>query len=53
MSETWILLGATSSMARAMARQLALQGLGVTDTVVGEDVADTLHDVLVANGRHR
>ena len=38
MSETWILLGATSSMAQAMARQLAEAGNGVI--LAGRDLED-------------
>lgn len=38
MSETWILLGATSSMARAMARQLAEEG--ATLLLAGRDMDD-------------
>ncbi len=38
MTETWILLGATSSMARAMARQLADEGAQLV--LAGRDMAD-------------
>jgi short-subunit dehydrogenase len=38
MAETWILLGATSSMARAMARALAERGDGLV--LAGRDMAD-------------
>ncbi|SHI90408.1 Short-chain dehydrogenase [Palleronia salina] len=38
MSDTWILLGATSSMARAMARELA--GAGATLILAGRDMDD-------------
>jgi short-subunit dehydrogenase len=38
MSETWILLGASSSMARAMARQLAERGAALV--LAGRDLAD-------------
>jgi short-subunit dehydrogenase len=38
MNDTWILLGATSSMARAMARQLAVRGDGII--LAGRDMDD-------------
>jgi len=38
MSETWIILGATSSMARALARALAARGDGIL--LAGRDMAD-------------
>jgi short-subunit dehydrogenase len=49
MSETWIILGATSSMARAFAREVALQGAGLL--LCGRDAGEL--QALATDGKLR
>ncbi|MGC9420418.1 MAG: short-chain dehydrogenase, partial [Rhodovulum sp.] len=49
MSETWIILGASSSIARAFARKLAERGDGVI--LAGRDTADLDRDAADASVR--
>ena len=49
MTDTWIILGATSSMARAFARKLAEEG--ATIYLAGRDMADL--EARVPHRRHR